>query len=210
MSAVGVIVMGLSVGLFSLSALGMDPFQILAHGIWRNTSLDFGLCYTIISVILLVLVLIFNRRKIGLGTLINIFLVGYAADFSEAFFGALLPERTIVIRLILLVVAVVIICAATALYFSADMGVSVYDAVALTVSERTPVPFHICRIVSDVICVIVGGILCFLSDGDLTTSGALLQTVGIGTIITAFFMGPLIAFFRKFTDKLVAGEKHGK
>ena len=222
MTVAGVLIMGMSVGLFSLSALGMDPFQIFAHGIWRiiNTAaghpvtseaempgtLSFGLCYTVLSAIMLVVVLLINRRKIGLGTLINILFVGYVADFSESLFGKLIPDRSFLTRLIILLVALVILCMASSLYFTADLGVSVYDAMSLTVSERTPIPFQICRIASDLICVVIGGILCYLSDRNLTSAGALLTTAGIGTIITAFFMGPFIAFFnRKIAEPLRYG-----
>ena len=224
MTVAGVLIMGMSVGLFSLSALGMDPFQIFAHGIWRiiNTAaghpvlseaesagtLSFGSCYTVLSIIMLIVVLIINRRKIGLGTVINIFFVGYVADFSESLFGRLIPERTFGVRLVILLVALVILCMASSLYFTADLGVSVYDAMSLTVSERTPIPFQYCRIASDLICVVIGGILCYLSDHNLTTSGALLTTAGIGTIITAFFMGPFIAFFnKKFAEPIRYGRK---
>jgi len=205
MTVFGVLVMGMSVGLFSLSGLGMDPFQILAHGIWRHTFLSFGSCYTIICIVMLVIVLVLDRSKIGLGTLINLFLVGYVADFSESLFASLIPSRSLGVRLVLLLAALLIMCFSSAFYFTADLGVSVYDALSLTASERTPIPFQACRITSDLLCVIIGGLLCYLSDHDLTASGALLSTAGIGTIITAFFMGPFIAFFRRtITDPLRA------
>ena len=63
------------------------------------------------------------------------------------------------------------------------MGVSVYDAIALCLSERTPIKFQYCRIGSDVVCVVVGFIF-----------GA---QVGLGTVITMFFTGPLIHVFQE-------------
>ena len=79
--------------------------------------------------------------------------------------------------------AVVIMCLASALYFTGDLGVSTYDAIALTLSEKKGWDFRIVRVVSDLICTLTGTLLGVMP--------------GIGTIITAFFMGPLIAFFRK-------------
>ena len=76
MCTVGVLIAGISVGLFSISELGMDPFQVLAHGIWRHTPLEFGTCYVIICAVMFLIVLVINRRKIGLGTMINLFLFG--------------------------------------------------------------------------------------------------------------------------------------
>lgn len=77
--------------------------------------------------------------------------------------------------------AVVILCFASAMYFTADLGVSTYDAVALILEERKVGKFKYLRITTDCICVAIGFVL-----------GAI---VGVGTLITAFFMGPLIDFF---------------
>ena len=198
MCIVGVFTAGVSVGLFSISELGMDPFQVLAHGIWRHTPLEFGTCYVIISALMFLLVMVINRRKIGLGTMINLFLFGYIAQFSEKLFLFLIPVRTFPVRMAGLLIALVIMCFASAIYFTADLGVYVYDAMAITADEHLEkVPFFVLRVIGDLICVIVGGMLCYLSDHSLQLDGALMVTAGIGTVITAFFMGPLISFFRR-------------
>jgi len=75
------------------------------------------------------------------------------------------------------------LCFGSSLYFIADMGVSTYDAVALIMSEKKIARFQYCRIGTDIICTAVGFSL-----------GAI---VGVGTVFTAFFMGPIIAFFNK-------------
>ncbi|MBR1875771.1 MAG: hypothetical protein IJ805_01535 [Lachnospiraceae bacterium] len=197
MAFLGIIVLGFSVGLFSLAALGMDPFQVFAHGVWRLTPLTFGTFYTILSALMLVIMFIINRKKIGFGTFINMFFLGYIADFSENLFSKLIPGRDILTRIFMLLAALVITCFASALYMVADMGVSVYDVLSITVSERKKVPFKVCRVISDITCVVIGGALCFISDRDLSPDGALLVTAGVGTVITAFFMGPFIAFFSR-------------
>ncbi len=74
-------------------------------------------------------------------------------------------------------------CFGSSLYFTGDLGVSAYDAVALILSEKKVARFQFCRIGSDFICTILGYLL-----------GA---TAGIGTIITAFFMGPIIIAFNR-------------
>ena len=53
--------------------------------------------------------------------------------------------------------------------------------IALTLAEKTPIPFQYLRVGTDLICVLTGFLLG--------------QTIGIGTVLTAFFMGPVIAFF---------------
>ena len=193
MSSLGVVICGVSVGMFRTAALGVDPFQSLMSGLNSVIPISFGTLYVIANVVLLLFAVIFDRRKIGLATAINLLLLGYVAEYSQKFLTALLPELTPVPRLFLLAVAVVIMCFASALYFNADLGVSTYDAVSLVISEKQKrVPFKVCRILSDLICVSLGVLLCLLAHMSWSEIGA---SVGVGTIITAFFMGPLISFF---------------
>lgn len=204
MTVTGVCVMGYSVGMFVYSRFGVDPFQVFCHGIWlavrkRGVSVSFGTFYAVLNGILLVLIFLWNRRKIGLGTVINIVLVGYISDFSEWTMKQLFPDAGTAVRMVLLLLAIVIMCFSSALYFTADLGVSTYDAVALTVSQRSRFPFKWCRIISDIACVCIGAALGW--------SCGIRSMIGIGTIITAFFMGPLVDFFNR---KVAEPMRYGK
>lgn len=193
MSSLGVIICGISVGMFRTAALGVDPFQSLMSGLNSLIPISFGTLYVIINIILLLFSLIFDRHKIGLATVINLIFLGYVAEYSQKFFTFLLPDMALIARLLLLVAAVVVMCFSSALYFNADLGVSPYDAVSLVISEKQKkVSFKVCRVLSDFICVSLGVLLCKLSH---MSWGEVGTVVGIGTIITAFFMGPLISFF---------------
>jgi uncharacterized membrane protein YczE len=183
MTVFGVLVAGFSVGMFNFSAFGMDPFQVLAHGIWMHIPMGFGTFYAILNLVMLVFIFIIDRHKIGLGTVINIFLLGYVVEFSSWLFATRIPDPSLGIRASMLAIGIVILCFGSSLYFIGDMGVSTYDAVALILSERKIARFQYCRIGSDLICTIIGF--------------ALGATVGVGTLVTAFFMGPIIAFFNK-------------
>lgn len=183
MTITGVLVAGFSVGMFNFSAFGMDPFQVFAHGVWKHMPIGFGTFYMILNLIMLIFIFFIDRRKIGLGTVINIFLLGYVVEFSSWFLDARFPNPSIMVRGLFLIVGIIILCFGSSLYFIGDLGVSTYDAVALILSEKKVARFQYCRIGSDLICTIIGFLL-----------GA---TVGVGTLVTAFFMGPIIAFFNK-------------
>ena len=205
MSALGVIICGISVGMFKYASLGVDPFQSLMSGLDAVIPIHFGTLYVVANLVLLLFALILDRHKIGLATLINLFLLGYIAEFSQNCMMALFPVSGLPLRLLILVIAIVIMCLASAFYFTADLGVSTYDAVSLIWAEKQKrVPFSICRIITDIICVLCGILLC------LTAGFTFLQItgeVGIGTIITAFFMGPMIAFFnRKIAQPFLYGK----
>ena len=195
MSLCGVIVCAVSVGIFKIAALGVDPFQSLMAGLDKMIPIDFGTLYVIVNILLLTFSLIADRTKIGLATFINLFLLGYITDFTYKLLGDIIVAPSLAVRLICLTVGIVIICFGSALYMTANLGVSTYDAVAIVLSEKWKVAkFQYCRIGTDIVCVVLGVVFFLLAGGGW---GNVLTIAGLGTIITAFFMGPLIAYFNR-------------
>ena len=193
MSLCGVVICAISVGIFKIAALGVDPFQSLMAGLDNMIPISFGTLYVIVNVILLGFSLIADRHYIGIATFINLFLLGYITEWTLAFLQTIIVEPNMITRVICLIVGIVIICIGSALYMTADLGVSTYDAVALIiVNTWKKGKFQYVRIITDVICVIAGCILFVLAGGAIKDIPTI---AGVGTIITAFFMGPLIEFF---------------
>ena len=193
MTVFGVLIAGFSVGMLNFSAFGMDPFQVLAYGIWKHLSMDYGSFYLMLNLVMLVFIFFIDRHKIGLGTVINMFLLGYVIEFSTRLFQSFIPDPSVGLRILFLLIGIVVICFGLSLYFVGDLGVSTYGAVALILSEKKVARFQYCRIGSDLICTALGYFL-----------GA---TVGIGTLITAFFMGPIIEVFN---NKVSIPFRYGK
>ena len=105
----------------------------------------------------------------------------------------LMPDAPLWLRIVILLIAIVILCLSSSLYFTADLGVSTYDAVSLIWSQRqSKIKFAFCRVICDFVCVAAGVALLLVSGQGFEQ---IFGSVGIGTIITAFFMGPLIEFF---------------
>lgn len=193
MSVFGVLVCGISVGLFKRAALGVDPFQSLMSGLDALIPISFGTLYVIANLVLLLFSLLADRHYIGLATVINLSVLGYVAQFSHEFLLKLFPDLQLGGRLLFLLVGIVVMCFSSAFYFVADLGVSTYDAVALIITQTWKIgKFRYCRIICDLVCVTLGIVLYLISGGEVTEISAI---VGVGTIITAFFMGPLIEFF---------------
>ena len=210
MSIFGVVVCGISVGFFKYAMLGMDPFQSFMSGLNAVFPISFGTLYVIANASLLLFALIFDRRKIGIATVINLTLLGYIAQFSQSLLEKLFPDLNLAGQFIMLAIGVVVMCFASAFYFTADLGVSPYDAISLIVSEKCrKIPFKIWRIISDVSSVILACCLCLLAGWSLRKVGTV---ISIGTIITAFFMGPLITFFNEKCAKpfLESGDRGEK
>ena len=193
----GMAAAGIAVGFFKRAFFGVDPFQCLCNGINRVVPIGFGTLYMLINAVLLAVDFFLDRHYIGISTFINLFLVGYAAEFSENTLARLFGDPGLPGRIAFLIVGIVISCIAAAFYYTADLGVSTYDAIPLHIADRKPklfgkvLPFRIIRIISDLICVTVGFVLGFMP--------------GVGTIVTALFMGPLITFFKRtLSDPLLA------
>lgn len=193
MSLFGVIICAISVGIFKIAALGVDPFQSLMAGLDEVIPISFGTLYVIVNAILLLFSIIVDRHNIGIATFINLFLLGYITDFTYQQLQKVFVNPAMWVRLLCLVVAVVIICFGSAFYMTADLGVSTYDAIAIVMSGKWHLgKFKYIRICTDLVCVVLGAVL-FMAGGHSFTD--VYTIVGIGTIITAFFMGPLIELF---------------
>ncbi len=195
MSLMGVIICAVSVGVFKLAALGVDPFQSLMSGLDALIPIEFGTLYVIVNVLLLLFSLIVDRHNIGIATFINLFLFGYIAQFTHEMLQKVFPNPSIWFRAVCLLIGIVVICFGSAWYMTADLGVSTYDAVAIVISGKWKLgKFKYVRICTDLVCVIAGCV-CFVAAGNPVSK--IPEVAGIGTIITAFFMGPLIEFFNE-------------
>ena len=193
MSLFGVIVCAVSVGIFKIASLGVDPFQSFMAGLSALVPIDFGTLYVITNAVLLLFALIFDRHYIGIATFINLFLLGYITQFTYEFLQTVFVNPSIIVRICCLVAGVIIICFGSAFYMTADLGVSTYDAVALIiVNTWKKGKFQYVRVITDLVCVIAGVLLFLLAQGEVAQ---IVTIAGIGTVITAFFMGPLIEFF---------------
>lgn len=183
MTFVGIFLAGVSVAVFKAADFGTDPFSCFVMGVWNVTGVKYSYVYIVINALMLLGVFFLDRHFIGLGTILNLCFIGSVVEKGMQLFDRYLPDRSFEMRIILMCIAIVIMCFASSLYFTADMGVSAYDAYALILDKRTKLPFRFCRIGTDVITTAAGFFM-----------GAV---VGVGTLVTAFFMGPLVEFFNR-------------
>lgn len=206
MCAAGVMISAVCVGAFKLAAMGVDPFQSFMSGMDSFSPIPFGTLYVIVNAAMLIFALMFDRHYIGIATFINLFLLGYVVEFSYAALQAMFPDPGMITRIVSFIFGFVFLCLGSSLYITADMGVSTYDAVALIMSNTWKMgKFKYIRIATDFVCIALGIGLYLLSGGAVSGITAF---VGLGTILTAFFMGPLIDLFnRTLAQPLLYGKK---
>lgn len=206
MSLAGVLVGGMFAGLFQFIAFGVDPFQCFVNGVHAVIPISFGTLYLILNALLMLFALITDRHYIGLATLINMFLLGYVVEFTYKTLCGLIPAPSMALRVALVPAALLGLSATGSLYITADLGVSTYDAVALVISETWhKMRFRYCRILTDLVCVLIGSGLYLLSG---KTFSQLTAIAGVGTILTAFCMGPVIEWCNEHISRpLLKGKK---
>ena len=181
MTVFGVLICGFGVSLCRMAGMGVDPFQCLCGGLYRVIPLSQGTAYIIISALMLIVGLILKPRLFGLGTFINLFLLGYVIDGGEQLLLSLFgPAASLGIRIVYLILGLAVLCFSSSLYMTANMGISAYDFYAICLSDRGVLPFRFMRIITDLICV--------------GTGWALGYTPGVATIVCALLMGPVVSF----------------
>lgn len=182
----GIILMGFGISLAKAVALGTDPFTCMNLGVSRAVGMSFGSWQLIVNTALIILIFLYDKKYIGIATVVNMIGVGYIADFFTYLWGDLFAgELSLYVRFILLAFAVLIAGASCAMYLSSDLGTSPYDCVAfiLTGILKGRMSFRVARILSDVTCVAIG-----FAFGSI---------VGVGTVAMAVLTGPLVQFFSK-------------
>lgn len=184
---IAVIIMGCGVSLFMRAQMGSDPFSTLNLGVSSKLHLSFGTWQAILNLILLAAILFFDRSMLGLGTLGNMFLVGFSADAFQPVLEALLPPTealSLWSRVLLTLGGVALQLFGCSFYVTSNLGMAPYDAISFLVPNRTKIPFRWWRIFCDVVCVAVG-----------FACGA---AIGLGTLIMAFGTGPLLPLCNKY------------
>lgn len=186
MMLLGNLFIGLAVALLRISMLGTDPFSTMNLGVSGFLDVSFAVYQLGWNAILFVIVLLFYKELIGLGTIVNMVGIGFISDFFVyhflQYFGDL---SALPIRMTMMALAVLVISFGVALYITPELGMAPYDSLAFVIKKVTnnKLSFAYARVITDITCVAVGFSL-----------GA---TVGIATVISAFCTGPFVQYLRK-------------
>jgi len=181
---IGLFLYGVALGLMVHGGIGVAPWDVLALGVAGQTGIGYGAVTVLVSIIVLVL-WIPLRQRVGLGTLLNSLLVGPSADLALA----LIPEPpSIWVGAPMFVAGLVLLAFATGLYIAADFGPGPRDGLMTGLVRRTGWPVWLVRT---------------LLEGSVLAIGFLLGgPVGVGTVLFAFGVGPLVGWFLPWTTRL--------
>ena len=187
--------MGFFLSFLLMCKLGNDPCTFMNKSVSEKIGMSFGNYQLIVNIVMLCIVLIFNRKLIGFGTLFNMILIGYYADFFCWVWKKIIPASvftTPVSRWIIFIISLICFIISVAVYINVEMGVSPYDALPLIITEkvkadRSPVSKAVLRI---------------LWDGSALAVGVIAgKTPVIGVILMTLFLGPVISLVGKLLKK---------
>jgi len=174
----GNIFLGMGISIFKLSGLGNDPFS----GMVMALANILGFSYASFLLVF-IFELAAGRRLIGIGTLVNAFLLGYIVTFFNGLWPLLFPvPDTMLRRVVTVLVGVIVTSFGVSLYQTPNAGVAPYDSISLITAKSRPlIPYFWHRIATDAVCAVI----CFLAGG----------IIGLGTLVSAFGLGPIVHFF---------------
>lgn len=192
----GLAIAHLGVTLFLLADLGSDPFNVLIQGLYRFLPwpgfMTHGYVHMEVSFLIILALLVVDRSYIRIGTLLCMVLGGPIIDvFTIALGGLIHSESPMALRLVALVAGCVILAFGMTIVIQSKAGTGPNDLVAVVISDKTRWKFGLVRICVDVCFALTG----FLLGG----------TVGLGTIICAFLVGPAAQVFMPVSEKICAG-----
>ncbi|WP_067199968.1 membrane protein YczE [Microbacterium sp. XT11] len=174
---IGLVLYGVALGFMVRGGIGVAPWDVLALGISGQSGIGYGIVTNLVAVAVLLL-WIPLRQRLGLGTVLNALLIGPSADLTLAIVPV--PESTW-IGAPLFLLGLLLLAFATGLYIAADFGPGPRDGLMTGLVARTGWPVWVVRTLIEGSVLVVG----FLLGGP----------VGVGTVLFAFGVGPLIGWF---------------
>ena len=172
---IGLGIFGLGEGLLIVSYTGASPWSVLAQGISLNVGFSIGVVTFFVSIFALSL-WTFLDQKPGIGTILNIIIIAVMIDLSIAFFET--PQNFIG-QLVMAIVAVLLVGLGSGIYLIANLGPGPRDGLMTGLQKKTNLPIAVVRGFLEITVVSIGWYL-----------GG---TVGIGTLLFAFGIGPAVA-----------------
>jgi len=180
---VGLVLFGVGIALMAASGLGLGPWEVLHQGIANRTGLALGTVSILVGIPVLALWWPLGERP-GIGTILNIALIGVATNVTLP----LLPRPTDALpQLAMSVGGVLVIGMGSGLYLAADLGPGPRDGLMTGLHHRFGWSIRRARTGIELIVLVVG----FLLGG----------TVGLGTILFAFGIGPVVQAFLRVFDR---------
>ena len=180
----GLSLFGLGEGLLIVSFTGASPWSVLAQGISLNVNLSIGTITLLISIAVLILWVPLGQKP-GMGTIFNALIIAIMIDLCIKYVPT--PSNYIY-QLILAVISVIMVGIGGGIYLVSNLGAGPRDGLMIGLQKITNFPIAVVRATLEISVVSIGWYL-----------GG---TVGVGTLLFAFGIGPCVALGLFLVDKI--------
>ncbi len=180
----GLTLFGLGEGLLIVSFTGASPWSVLAQGISLNVNLSVGMITFLISFSVLILWIPLDQKP-GMATILNALIIALMIDICIKFVPT---PSNYYNQLILAVISVITVGIGGGIYLVANLGAGPRDGLMVGLQKKTNLPIALVRATIEITVVSIGWYL-----------GG---TVGIGTLLFAFGIGPCVALGLYLVDKI--------
>ena len=180
----GLTLFGLGEGLLIVSFSGASPWSVLAQGISLNINLSIGTITFIISIAVLILWIPLGQRP-GIGTIFNALIIALMIDLCINFIPT--PSNYIN-QLILAIISVIMVGVGGGIYLVSNLGAGPRDGLMIGLQKVTNLP--------------IAGVRATLEISVVSIGWYLGGTVGIGTLLFAFGIGPCVALGLYLVDQI--------
>lgn len=171
---VGLVLYGAGCAVMVQAGIGLDPWTVFAQGVSRQTGIGIGWVTNLLGFLILLL-WIPLRQKPGVGTIANILLVGTS---MQATLAVVPPVTGWLAQGVVFLAGVVMVALASGLYIGANFGPGPRDGLMTGIHARLGWPIWAARLTVEATVLLAGWLL-----------GG---TVGLGTVLFAVLIGPLV------------------
>lgn len=172
----GLAIMSLGIAFYLKAGLGANPLTTFTHGFSRTLNISVGRSSQLIMAITMVVIFFVERKRIGIGTIVNAILTG---EFINLFMKINTGSGSLLSSLFILSIGIVAFAVGLAMYVKAELGEGAIDAIMIILRDRFSINIKRARLILDIALVILG---VFLGG-----------SVGIGTVVGTLLTGPIMA-----------------
>ena len=182
LSFFGTMISELGIGCYYACGLGTDPISVFVDGLHNISGMSYGNISTICNVIQAILIFIFIREYLGIGTLIGVLIGGPLIDVFETLVRTSFPleTTTLPVRIIILLVGLLTTGIGYGLGIVSKMGIGCFQFIPLFLTKKTKIDLKYTQMFSDATFFLIG----FLLGG----------VVGVGTLVGVFLTGFILSY----------------
>lgn len=189
----GLVLFSIGIVMTIQANIGYAPWDVFHAGFANQAGITIGIASIIVGVVICVIIFLLGE-KIGLGTLLNMILIGLFLD-AIMYFNLIPKASSFLVGILMIIIGMFVISFGSYFYIGSGFGAGPRDGLMVGIRRKTHLPVGVCRVMIELSAAVIGYFM-----------GGL---IGLGTVISAFTIGICIQTtfdFLKFDSTQVKHE----